>query len=90
MSVIRLDSEYSIQTDANNFSLLFSREKEVTKKGITKTVVESDAWYNPSLELSLKTYLRESLRECESIEHVLKKIDEVHATIKELKKNVPV
>ena len=85
MSTIKLDENFRIVTDVNNFTLLFSREKEVTKKGITKTVNESDTWYCIDLQSALKRYLSESLRPSESIEEVLDKIDEVHITIKGLK-----
>ena len=85
MSTIKLDSEFSIKIDSQNYTLQLSRSKEITKNGETKTVTESETFYYPDLQSSLRCYLRESLRPCESIRDVLNKIDEVHKTIKGLK-----
>jgi len=83
--MIKLDNQYSIDIDNLNFTLQYRREKEVEKNGERKTVTEKSDWYFPSIQISLKKYLDESMRECNSVDEILRKIDEVHETIKKLK-----
>lgn len=83
--MIKIDKEYSIDIDSLNFVLQYRRPKEVEKNGEIKTVTEKSDWYFPSIHACLRKYLDESMRECESIEKVLSKIDEVHETIRKLK-----
>lgn len=91
MKTIKLDDHYSIEFDTFNCSLLFRREKEVTKKNKEtgeeelKTVTEKTESHYPNLQGCLRKYLDESLKESESIQEVLKQIELVHQTIKSLK-----
>lgn len=82
--MIKLDENYSIETDSYNVSLIYRREKEIEKNGELKTVVEKSDWHYPTLAHALKKYLSESLKECSSIEEVLKRIEIVENRINNL------
>jgi len=86
MATIVLDENFSILIDTYNFQLNYSNEVagKDKKTGEEKIIKQSDSWFYPDLGGALKCYLKESLRESESIQEVLNKIDEVHETIKAL------
>lgn len=91
MSKITLDENFYIESDSFNVTLFFRREKEVLKKnketGIEelKAITEKNEWYYPNLKGALRKYLDESLKESESVQEVLCKIEEVYKLIKTLK-----
>jgi len=89
--MIVLDSEFKVEIDNQNFTLIRTTEKEGKDKktGEDKIIVSTEQYFYPDLGGCLRTYLRESLRPAESVEEVILKIEEVHKTIKSLK-NVPV
>lgn len=85
MKTIKLDENYHIEVDSENVCLKFRREKEVLKQGELKTVTEKNEWHSPRIELALKRYLHETQKECETINEVLERINEVEQIIKNVK-----
>lgn len=87
MSVIKIDENFSIEIDSNNFTL----KKEVkTGKFNDKgnEIISSDQWYCSNITRALKRYVHESMRELEEltdVKGVLSKIDELETKINNLK-----
>jgi Sec7-like guanine-nucleotide exchange factor len=80
---MKLDENYRIETDTNNFTLVYESKKfdEVKKKEFTS----KDEWHYPELKYALIKYLNQSLKPCKSIKDVLSKISELEQLIKNTK-----
>lgn len=82
--LFKLDDEFSIETDPLTFAL--KREYKDTKiwrrtgKEVTKT--HEDRWFAPTLAGVLKLYVRETGRSINGLEDYMKKLEEIHETIK--------
>lgn len=85
MNTIKLDESFIIKPDANNFTLIKEEHTGVINPDTGKEVISRGVWYPPTLKDALKRYMKESLRTCDGIEEVLKRIDEVESKIDNLK-----
>lgn len=85
--MIQLDSEWRIEFDENNVELIW--EKEVLgknkKTGEEKMVTQSKSHYYPHVKSALKRYLQEELKDTDSIEQILERINEVETKIDNIK-----
>lgn len=80
---MKLDADYRIETDANNFTLRFEKLIFDEKKG--KEVKSIREWYCKSLGYALNTYLNDCLRPCENIKEVVAELNRVEELIKTIK-----
>ena len=83
--MIKLDENYRIEFDANNFILKYEEEKTVLKKGKEESVTSTDHWYYHRLDLALTKYVNQSIKVSKTAEELLyaiKQINEVVSTIK--------
>jgi hypothetical protein len=93
--MIKLQNGYSIKTDSNGVTLYFeeSRKKEEidkeTKKKTGKLIdyTFTDEWYLLNIKQALTYYLQLELKNCESIEEILLRINKVEELIKNIKIN---
>jgi hypothetical protein len=93
--MIKLNNGYSIKTDSTGCTLYFeeSRKKEEidkeTKKKTGKLIdyTFTDEWYLLNIKQALTYYLQLELKNCESIEEILLRINKVEELIKNIKTN---
>lgn len=90
MKTIKLDENWSIETQADNVCLKYKKIKTIKRKN-KKTdqeeeaeVTEKNEYHYPSIKLALKKYLNESQKDCTTIQDVLKRIDEVEKKINKI------
>ncbi len=81
MSTIKLDDNYSIVSDANNFTLKFEAVTKKEVKGEMKDVKSTDEWNYPKMQQALNRYVDESVRQCEGIPEILSALNRVEKTI---------
>ena len=87
--MIRIDKQWKIIVDENNYQLISEVESEgKDKEGNPKTIISTEKFYYPDIQCCMRRYLTESLRPSESVQQILSKINEVHATIKTIKSRV--
>ena len=82
--MIKLENGFFITTDSNNWTLNLELEKEVDANG-EKKITQKNHWYYPSLQLCLKKYIQESLKNNNSIQEVLNAIDNLYKEIETIK-----
>lgn len=82
---IVLDEHFIIEPDGNNFTLIKNKPTGQINPKTNKEIISSDIWYPPTLKDALKSYLRESLRDCADVNDIIKRIDEVESKIDNLK-----
>jgi len=83
--MIKLNENFTIYPDNQNFTLQFECEKEVSKNGDKKVVTSKETWYCIDLQSALRRFLTESLRPSTSVENVLTRINEVENIIKNVR-----
>lgn len=79
--MIKLDENFHIDTDSNNFTLKFVKVSLNDKK---KEVTSKSVWYCKDLAHALDIYTNESLKECEDIKDVQQKLISVRRLIKSI------
>jgi hypothetical protein len=79
MTPLKLDENYKVEKDENNFVLIF--EKEAYNEKTKKNYMQKDRWYYPKLSQVLDKYLNECLRPIPDIENVYKELIRVEKLI---------
>lgn len=84
---MKIDENYSIENDSNNWILRFEEERVKEKTG--KKYISTNEWYFSNLETGLKSLLKkyrdQKLKECETVVEILAQINKSDETIKNLK-----
>lgn len=83
---ITLDADFRIESDENYYILIQKVLEESRTKGKPngKMIEKEKKTYHAKLNLALKRYLRESLKECESIKGVISKLEEIESKIEQI------
>lgn len=81
---MKLDENYHIEIDSNNWVLCF--EKSHFNEKEKKTVVSKDRWYYGNLEGCLRRYINESPKGIPTVAALLTKLDELEDIIKSIKR----
>jgi hypothetical protein len=84
---LKLDDNYTIETDSNNFILRYSntyigKDKSTNKD---KEITSKAEWFYPTLSGALNTYLNECLKRSDTVNDVyteLKRVENIIAKIK--------
>jgi len=84
MKTIQLDDNYSVESDANNFTLKYEEKFTKEVKGKMKEVTSRDEWHYPKMNQALNRYLQESLKPCSTVFNVIDVLNRVENTILEL------
>lgn len=85
---MKLDKNWSIETDSLNVILEFRQTRtKVDKSGQEKAYEAVESFYYPTVKIALKSYLQKSLKSCQTLDEILRRIDEVEKQIDELKNN---
>ena len=81
---IKIDKEYSIQSDERNVILV--RTKEVKRGKNAGEIYEENVSYNATVQKALKDYLRvkTNLSEATSIQELLNEVKEIKKTINDV------
>ena len=89
--MIKLDKNYKIDVDTTHgFILKFEgEEKEISykdKEGVEKTKLKAptDAWFFPSLGMTLKRYCQESKKSVSNLEELLVLLEKIDSNISDL------
>jgi len=81
---MRLDDNYSIDTDGAGTILNFQQERQREKNGEMIDFVHRDQWFFLSLPQALNKYLDLKIEGSEEVKDCLKRIDEVRNIIKKV------
>lgn len=84
MPIIKLDDNWKIDTSNQTATLLFEENKGLNEK-TGKDTISKDMFFYATVKQALTAYANRSLNVCESAEEILKKLDEIEQTIKNLK-----
>ncbi len=83
---MKLDKNYSLDNDANQWILNYEREGEINPK-TNKPTISRDKWYCRSLQSALKRYLNESVKPSLDVQELYANIDCAIERIIELTNN---
>ena len=85
---LKLDDNYTIGTDSNNFILRYSHTYigKDKKTDEDKEITSKDEWFYPTLSGALNTYLNECLKKNNTIEEVYAELKRVENIIAQTKK----
>ena len=89
--MIKLDDNYKIDVDTTHGLILKfeGEEKEISykdKEGVEKTKLKAptDAWFFPSLGMTLKRYCQESKKSVSNLEELLVLLEKIDSNISDL------
>lgn len=82
MAQLKLDDNYFIETDTNNFTLRFQKVVYDEKK--KKDVTKKDEWNYPKLSQAMSKYLNECVRPLETIKEVFSELKRIELLIEKL------
>jgi len=82
---MKLDDNYSIDTDGAGTILNFQQPRQREKNGEMVDFIHKDSWYFLNLQQALNKYLDLKLEGSEDVKDCLKKIEEVRTIIKSIK-----
>ena len=85
---LKLDDNYTIETDSNNFTLRYSNTYigKDKKSDEEKEITSKSEWFCPSLSWALNVYLNECLKKNNTIEEVYAELKRVENIIAQIKK----
>jgi hypothetical protein len=82
---MKLDNNYSIDTDGAGTILNFQQQRQREKNGEMVDFIHKDNWFFLSLPQALNKYLDLKIEDSEDVMDCLKKIEEVRQIIKSIK-----
>ena len=81
---MKLDNNYSVNTDGAGTILLFEEQRKREKDGVEVDFTFKDQWYFLSIQQALNKYLDLKIEKSKDVEDCVKKIDEVRDIIKKV------
>jgi hypothetical protein len=81
---MKLDNNYSVNTDGAGTILLFQEQRKRERDGVEVDFTFKDQWYFLSIQQALNKYLDLKIEKSKDIEDCVKKIDEVRDIIKKV------
>ncbi len=82
---MKLDEEYSINSDGVGTTLNFATPRQREKDGKMVDFIYTDKWYYLTVEQALRKYLDLRTENCEDVKDCIKKIEEVKQIISKIK-----
>lgn len=79
---MKIDENYSLETDSNNWILKFKSNEKTHENG--KKYYSFDEWYFPSLSDALKKYVDQTSKVAESIDELILLIKKSNKIIESL------
>lgn len=83
--MIKIDDNYSLEADSNNWILRYEEEIEKEIKGESKKVLSKDEWYHPSIKSALNKYLNQVTKPSENFFSLMESVEKAESTILKLK-----
>ena len=85
---VQLDEYFYIEFDRHGMHLIKEVETDRKFKDTEKNIVQSDEWhYGSNLKLVLNRYVNEAIKSSDSIDAILKKLEEIENNINKLELN---
>lgn len=81
---MKLDNNYSVNTDGAGTILLFEEQRKREKDGVEVEFTFKDQWFYLSIQQALNKYLDLKIEKSKDVEDCVKKIDEVRDIIKKV------
>jgi hypothetical protein len=81
---MKLDNNYSVNTDGAGTILLFQEQRKREKDGVEVEFTFRDQWFFLSIQQALNKYLDLKIEKSKDIEDCIKKIEEVRDIIKKV------
>lgn len=87
MKPILLNEKWRIELDNFSWMLVFCETRTRVKKGSEKEeeYTFEDKWYYPNIKQVLNRFIQEDTKECESIQELSIKLDNIYEAIEKLK-----
>lgn len=82
---MKLDDNYSINSDGVGSTLLFEEKRQREKEGKMVDFVYTDRWYFINVAQALTKYFHLKLEQSQDVKDCLKRIEQVEQLIKSLK-----
>ena len=82
---MKLDNNYSVNTDGAGTILLFEEQRKREKDGVEVEFVFKDQWYFLSIQQALNKYLDLKIEGAKDVEECIKRIEEVRSIISKIK-----
>ena len=81
--MIKLDQNYSIVTDSNNYTLKFEESKGINET-TGKEEFSRDEWHYGKLSQALDKYMNQSIKASKSVQELIDKLNEVQSIIEKV------
>ena len=81
---MKLDNNYSVNTDGAGTILLFEDQRKREKDGVEVEFTFRDQWFYLNIQQALNKYLDLKIEGAKDVEECVKKIDEVRDIIKKV------
>jgi len=81
---MKLDNNYSVNTDGAGTILLFQEQRKRERDGVEVDFTFKDQWYYLNIQQALNKYLDLKIEGAKDVEECVKKIDEVRDIIKKV------
>jgi hypothetical protein len=85
LTMIKLDDNYTIDSDAYNWILRFEEVKQGTdKEGKAKEILSFREWHHANFKQAVLQYINETTKWCDSLVSILDKLNEVEVKLDNL------
>ena len=82
---MKLDNNYSVNTDGAGTILLFEEQRKREKDGVEVDFTFKDQWFYLNIQQALNKYLDLKIEGAKDVEDCIKKIEEVRGIINKIK-----
>jgi hypothetical protein len=82
---MKLDNNYSVNTDGAGTILLFEEQRKREKDGVEVEFTFKDQWFYLNIQQALNKYLDLKIEGAKDVEECIKRIEEVRSIINKIK-----
>jgi hypothetical protein len=82
---MKLDNNYSVNTDGAGTILLFEEQRKREKDGVEVEFTFKDQWFYLNIQQALNKYLDLKIEGSKDVEECIKRIEEVRTIINKIK-----
>lgn len=82
---MKLDNNYSVNTDGAGTILLFEEQRKREKDGVEVEFTFKDQWFYLNIQQALNKYLDLKIEGAKDVEECIKRIEEVRTIISKIK-----
>lgn len=82
---MKLDNNYSVNTDGAGTILLFEEQRKREKDGVEVEFTFKDQWFYLNIQQALNKYLDLKIEGAKDVEECIKRIEEVRSIISKIK-----